>query len=137
MRAAPKYLGRAGGELAKERLSQYMRYASLVAEQELALNEEDVDRFNELGEQIADLRGEIGPAGLKDDGPIGSQAEAHEAADVLRQTLAVNQRIQARLIAMRHENAGQIRRVVRRGRQARHYVADQIEAPETRLDVTL
>jgi hypothetical protein len=136
MRAAPTYLGRAGGELAKERLTQYLRYASLVAEQELALDEEDVERFNELGKQIADLREELGPAGLVDETSIDSEAEVHETAQVLRQTLVVNQRIQARLATMRHDNAGQIRELARRRPQARHYVAEQ-EAPETHLDVTL
>ena len=137
MKAAPQYLGAAGDALVKERLSQYMRYASLVSEQEGALDRADFERFHDLAREIAEVREQIGPAGL-DDGEIQpGEAEARDAAEVLKEALTVNRRVQARLAAMKLDNADQIRSVSRRAPQARKYVTEETEAPETHLDVTL
>lgn len=134
MKPTPKYLGRAGDELAKGRLGQYVRYAELVAEQEHSLEAGDLERFEELGKLAADLREQIGSVGPDD--PMGGQA-VDGAARVLEEALAANGRIQDRLSRFRRESADDIRSVERRGPQARRYVSDSTEAPKGRIDLKL
>ena len=136
MKPAPRYLGRAGGELAKERLAQYVRYAELVADQEAALEAGDLERFEELGALVAELREEIGSFGPDDPAP-GKDEDADAVARALEVALAANTRIQDRLARLRHEGADTIRRVERNRPQARQYVSDASEKPHGRIDVTL
>lgn len=140
MKPGPRYLGRAGGELAKERLSQYVRYAELVAEQEESLEAGDLERFEQLGELAAELREQIGSVGPEGpDGPDGlidgPAEDVDHAARVLEEALAANGRIQDRLSRLRLEGADSIRRVERGRPQARRYMSDATETPPGRIDV--
>jgi len=139
----PEYLGKAGSVLARERLSQYARYAELVARQEAALDEEDLVRFEDLAHEIAELQSAIGTAspgaafraaagGLESD-------EATQAIVVLEKTIARSEQIRQRLTSMRQASAGEIRTVMRRRPQARRYVTESARAapPRATLDVTL
>jgi hypothetical protein len=126
LRDAPQHLGRAGGELARERLARYQRYADLVAEQERALDAEDMLRFEEVADDIARLRADIGAPGT---GAPVADGDVQAAADALRSALATNRRIQGRLSTLRREKASLIKNVSRRRPQTRRYLADADEAP--------
>ena len=129
MKSPPRYLGAAGEELAKERLEQYRRYAELIAAQENALEAEDLDRFEELAERVADLRSQIGAPG-----EVLAEHEA-DVAEVLSEALSTNQRIQRRLADWRGKDAERVRRVTARGPQVKTYVAESREDPPARVDV--
>lgn len=135
MKPGPRHLGRAGKELARERLSAYMRYAELVAEQEAALEAGEVERFEELSRTVETVRVQIGAPRAPSE--VQEVEEAHAAADALRDALAANKRIQARLAELRNENAGRIRNVSRRNPQARRYAEESSETPASHLDVKL
>jgi hypothetical protein len=137
VKKAPTYVGQAGGEVAKERLVQFMRYSTLVSAQEVALDAEDYDRFNELSHEISRLRDQIGPAVSLAERDAAAQQDTRDAVDVLREAVAVNQRIQARLKGLKQEHAGRIRSVTRRGPQARRYVDEGSEVPVSKLDLKL
>jgi hypothetical protein len=134
LREAPQHLGRAGGELARERLARYLRYADLVAEQERALDAEEMERFEQIADDIARLRAEIGAPGA---GAPATDGDVQAAADALRSALATNRRIQGRLSTLRSENAALIKNVSRRRPQTRRYLADADEAPPAHVDVKL
>lgn len=133
MKAAPRYLGRAGGEVARDRLTQFVRYANLVAEQEAALEDGDLDRFEELADSVTELRGMIGAARAAET----PEDEHEQAEEVLREALAANLRIQTRLQSMRGQDAARIRSIAHRRPQARRYVSEEADPPVSHLDLTL
>jgi hypothetical protein len=127
------YVGKAGGALAKERLSQYTRYAALVEEQEQALGDEDLERFERLAEEIALLQLQIGQP------DAGEDEHVDDAVTLIREALARGERIHERLSEMRRDSAAEIRSMTRRRPQARRYVTGAGGGREeaARLDVRL
>lgn len=96
----------AGNELARERLAAYARYAELVAQQERALEREDLEAFRSLAASIEELQAEIGQDGgvlhdLGDDTELGAESFVGRVSEIVRSTLARNERIQARLGMLR------------------------------------
>lgn len=139
MKASPKYLGPAGSELAKQRLSGYLRHAALVAEQEEALDRGDQPRFEELALEISAIQDEIGlPDHDARPHPDGARPEEEsDAVDLLRGTLARSERIHARLMSMKRTQAESIRQVSQRRPQARTYLVETARsgAAAAKLDV--
>ena len=133
----------AGDALARKRLDAYRRYAELVAEQEAALEAEDMDRFEALQAAAAELQAGLGlTASLAPDGrtdsEVASEAFVHRATQILRSTLDRSERIQARLKAMRREAGEDIRNLTKGRRNARTYMgsdADENRGPS--LDLKL
>lgn len=136
MRDAPRYLGRAGDQVVRERLEQYQRYASLMVDQERALAAEDLDRFQELAVELEQLRAHIGSL---DGGDASSMDESsrQELSETLEGAMDTSRRIQERLTALRSAGAAQIKQVGRRAPEARRYLSEPREAPLTRLDMKL
>ena len=102
------------------------------------LEEDDLDRFHELSDAIAELQEQIGAAASDDAGAIipGSD-HAREAARVLEDARARAERIRSRLATLRAQGAEAVRRESRRRPQARTYVAEPGVAPASTLDVKL
>lgn len=119
MKRAPEYLGQAGSQQAQDRLAEYVRYAELIAAQESALEAEDMEAFEKLGQEIHELRREIGVA---DDPAQNGEAPARDVADVLNGALATNRRIQERLSAMKKGGAEEIRSAGRWRQPTRRYL---------------
>jgi len=128
---------KAGDALAHERLEQYRRHAHLVAEQEAALEADDLDRFEALGERIERLQREIGPTQVAAGFAPDDEAFAREATEILEATLARSARLKSRLQALRDESAEDIRDHRERRPMARRYVAEGGSTRSTRLDVKL
>ncbi|MEQ8329995.1 MAG: hypothetical protein RH859_05950 [Longimicrobiales bacterium] len=134
--------GPAGNELARDRLSLYVRYADLTAEQEAALEAGDMEQFEALSRDLEELRTVIGsasgpPRPVQDGPESGSPEFVRQATDVLRATLARTERIQMRLAVMRRDRAREIRSVAERAPQLRNYAVAGGAAPETnRVDFT-
>lgn len=139
MKARPKYLGPAGSELAKQRLSGYLRHASLVAEQEEALDRGDQARFEALALEIGAIQDEIGlPDQNPRPHPDGARPEDEsDTVDLLRATLARSERIHARLMSMKRTQAESIRKVSQRGPKARRYLVETARSGDAvaKLDV--
>ena len=129
-------MGRAGEELARKRLGQYVQYGELVAGQEAALDADDLDLFNELAEEIEELQREIGVSSPVERQvfPSGSP-QAREAAELLKATIATSENIGVRLASMRASGVEAIRQVSRRRPQARRYLADSGARRDSRFDV--
>ena len=136
MRDAPRYLGRAGDQVVRGRVAQYRRYAALTAEQEVALATEDVERFEHLAEELAEVRAEIGAIDGPDD-VLSDQGAREEAAKALTEAMATNRRIQDRLASLKRDNATLVKRLNRRAPEARRYLEDGDGAPTSHLDVKL
>lgn len=131
---------RAGGVLARDRLASYRRYAELLALQEAAVARGDMDAYAALAEETAALQAALGghlhPEGLAADPEATSGAFVSELSDLLRSALGANERIQARLRALRADTAGSVRRAREGQRRVREY-AGPGAAPDRRLDLTL
>jgi len=129
MTRAGAYVGRAGGELARRRLDGYRRYASLVAEQEAALDGDDMERFDLLVKAIEALQTEMGPVDLHVDEVVESidaGSGAHgEAVEVLRGAIVRTERIRDRLAVMKKAQAHDIRQATRTAPRARAYLAKE------------
>ena len=130
MPAAPLF-GCAGDELARDRLARYQRYAALVAEQEAALEREDMERFEQLGRDIVEARRDIGVTGGVSDSTDG--VELRQVADVLRTALVSSQRILERLAGLRRQTGDGIKAVGRGRASGRSYLAAP-EAQRSGLD---
>jgi hypothetical protein len=120
--------------MARGLLGQYMRYSALMSEQEQALAREDFEAFERLGDELADLRIELGSREGVHANPRTD--ELQQAAEVLRAAVATNMRIQSRLSEMRRGRGDQIKTLSTRRPQTRTYVG----APATAaagLDVRL
>jgi hypothetical protein len=129
MSAVARRVVRAGSELARERLAAYARYAGLVAEQERALEDEDLERFQTLSTTIRELQeGVDGAEGalhhLDEDPELGTATFVERVSEILRSTLARNERIQTRLGILRRKVAGEVRRVGEGRHRSRLYMED-------------
>ena len=132
----------AGGALARKRLAGYARYAELVAEQEAALEADDLGRFEELQAAVSELQAGLGlTASLSvgaDDAGVDNEAFVQRAIQILRSTLERNERIQARLRLMRNETGNDIRNLSEGRHGARTYLGrDSAEARGPNLDMKL
>ena len=136
-------LDKAGNRLARDTLSRYVRYAELIAKQETALDEGDLETFEALDEELKGLQQQIGlppdeasgPANEPRPDPIHS-----DAIEVLRKAQATHARIQARLASLRGETGTELRQLARGGSQARRYLeaSTSSESEDTpHIDVTL
>ena len=136
MKARPESKGRAGEELARQRLGQYVQYGALIAGQEAALEADDIDLFHELAGEIQELQQEIGvPNAGERQAFLPDSPEAKEAAEVLETTIATSDRIGARLASLRASGVEAIRQVSGRRPQARRYLADSGARRDSRFDV--
>jgi hypothetical protein len=117
----------------RRRLGLYARYARLIEDQVLAVDSEDMDRFQEL----AEAREEIQEALAQDDGALPS-AETLDSKDRrllesvrqdLRTALARDQELRKRLMGLREEARTQLHAMSRREGGVRRYVADDGPAP--------
>ena len=108
----------------------------MVAGQEAALDDDDIDLFNELAKEIQLLQLEIGLTSPVEHlvFPPGSREE-REAAKVLRATIKTNESMSMRLASLRASGAKAIRQVSRRRPQVRRYLADSGASRHSRFDV--
>ena len=91
------------GRQARARLATYRRYAEIVTEQERALAAGDLSGYESLASAVHELQERIGLAptpDLQEDPEAGHAAFVDEVADILRATLAANERIRTRLGGM-------------------------------------
>ena len=132
MKRAPEYLGQAGDQQAKGRLAEYVRYAELVRAQEAALEAEDIETFEKLSHEIHELRR---GSGLADEVAHEGELPANEVADVLKDALATNRRIQERLSTMKKSGSDEIRNAGRWRHPTRRYLADRPDSLP-HIDVT-
>lgn len=131
---AEGYLGRAGDELARTRLAQYSRYATLLEEQESALEDDDLDRFERLGEEIEQLQSDVGPADAALAGASDDSGFTAEAVRLLEGARIRGERIRERLSSERGEKADAIREQSARRPQLRRYLSES-GGGASRLDV--
>ena len=131
---AEGYLGRAGDELARTRLAQYSRYATLLEEQESALEDDDLDRFERLGEEIEQLQSDVGPADAALTGASDDSGFTAEAVRLLEGARIRGERIRERLSSERGEKADAIREQSARRPQLRRYLSES-GGGAPRLDV--
>ncbi|NNM34568.1 MAG: hypothetical protein HKO53_15925 [Gemmatimonadetes bacterium] len=114
-----------------QRLALYRRYASVVEEQESALQEGDWDRFSELNLTRANIEAEVESVRIPPVVPPGADALRliEEAVETLRSTDARHARIQERLTSLRREVAGEIQQVRTRRGNLRAYLQEDAGRP--------
>jgi hypothetical protein len=114
---------------ASERLRLYARYAALTAEQESALEADDLQRFAELATERDVVRGEVERLGAPDPSAEGSR--------ILEPALDAERRIQRRLADLRNRTAAEIRELDRRDGGTRGYVRtlESDARPRANIDV--
>ncbi|NNF27599.1 MAG: hypothetical protein HKN73_10310 [Gemmatimonadetes bacterium] len=114
-----------------QRLALYRRYASVVEEQESALQEGDWDRFSELNLTRANIEAEVESVRIPPVVPPGAEALRliEEAVETLRSTDARHARIQERLTSLRSEVAGEIQQVRTRRGNLRAYLQEDAGRP--------
>lgn len=121
---------------AASRLHLYARYATLVIEQERALDNEDFEDFQGLADSRDDVQKQI--EGLAAPEPTDdSRILAEEAAESLGSALAADGRVRSKLAALRQHTLEGIRHMDDRGGGARHYIEQSAKRPgtTTRVDV--
>lgn len=132
---------RAGGALARERLAAYRRYADLVRCQEAALVAGDLEGFRALADEALALQEGLGPAlsaaALSQDPDAAGHAFLDEVAELLRSALGGNERIQARLGALRSQAGDSVRRASAGHRRVQGYAGAAFAGGAARLDLTL
>ena len=117
----------------RRRLGLYARYARLIDDQVLAVDSENMDRFQEL----AEARHEIQEALAEDEGSLPSaetlDPENRRLLESVRQdlraALARDQELRKRLMGLREEARTQLHAMSRRQGGVRRYVADDGPAP--------
>lgn len=113
----------AGGQ-ARARLAAYRRYAEIVTEQEKALIAGDLEAYEALESATHEIQDRIGLAptpDLVDDPEAGNASFVDEVADILKATLATNERIQTRLWGMRQAAGADVHRGTLEGHHALGY----------------
>ena len=121
---------------ATSRLHLYARYAALVNQQEHALDEEDLEAFQELADSRDDLQKQI--ESLETPEPTDEHRSLREeAAKTLRSALAADGRVRSKLAVLRQHTLEGIRHMDDRGRGARRYIEQSAKRPGTvaRVDV--
>ncbi len=137
---------KAGEALARRRLAEYSRYAEILAEQERALDEGALERFERLAAEALALQRELGgigvvPAGVHGASPaevesssggvaVESPAAPHEPSrgyrtevrEVLATALERSLRIRDRIATLRNATAGRIRNLAVTRPHARMYI---------------
>ena len=138
MRRAP---ATATAPTANSRLRLYARYATLVNEQERALDEGDLEAFqgladsrDEVQEQVERMEDPDAPESTDD-----SPALRDEAAEFLRSALAADGRVRSKLADLRQHTLEGIRQMDNREEGARRYIEEAAKRPDTasRVDVRL
>ena len=129
-----------------QRLQLYSRYTSLVAAQEQALDQGDMEEFETLTDSREELQEDLEEAG----GPLHEslQARLDEASEALvgkamrdlRTALEADRRIRQKLEAIRDETLDEFRRIETIGPGAQRYLEGAEkpeERPPARVDVKL
>lgn len=145
MRAPEPRPERAGDRLARDTVSLYARYAELMAMQEKALDEGDLQSFEGMVGELSAVQQEIGlppDAASALAGDPQSDPMRSDAIELLREAQATHARIQARLTSLREEAGSELRQLARGGSQARRYLeastSSEDEGEDTpHFDVTL
>lgn len=141
MSAAPQLVLRAGDELAQERLSAYTKYAEAVALQEAALEVGDLERFEALARVAERVQSELATSqGLREllhDQEADSDWFVDRITELVRTTLARNERIRARLARLRRPAGGEIHSAAAEQRPSvRSYTGgSEPDRPEHTLDM--
>ena len=119
----------------EQRLALYRRYASVVDEQELALDEGDLDRFSELNVTRRSIEVEVEAVHISPElAPDPETLEAiGRAVDSLRSVEAQQRRVESKLKAMRQSVSDQIGELAGRKGGARSYL--QAAGRPARIDV--
>ncbi|RMH11885.1 MAG: hypothetical protein D6701_14390 [Gemmatimonadetes bacterium] len=132
--ASPEGTRRASLELLRH-------YAELVAEQERALDAGDFARFDALARSRAEIQRRLEDDDDRRHEETGLADRDREAAiEALRAAVLADQRIRARLSALRSETLGAIRSLGGRSDDLRRYLertADAGREPRSRVDVRL
>lgn len=118
-------LDKAGIQLARKTLTLYARYAELMAMQETALDDGNLQRFETLDEELSAVQDQLGippDAASSLAGDPQTDSMRSEAMESLREAQATHARIQTRLATLREETGTEIRHLVRDGSQARRYL---------------
>ena len=124
----------------------YSRYTSLVAAQEQALDQGDLEEFGTLTDAREELQDDLEEAG----GPLHEslQAQLDEASEALvaeamrglRTALEADRRIRQKLEAIRDETMDEFRRIENTGPGAQRYLEgaeNPEERPPARVDIKL
>lgn len=111
------------GDVEHERIVAYARYRTLIEAQEGALEDGDLDRYEELTERAREME-DGGPLALPDAGEIGALPD--EVADRLRSevraALAAQRRVRSRLEGLRDRTQEELRTLPGEGRRVRRYL---------------
>ncbi len=137
-------LDKAGNRLARDTLSRYARYAELIAQQETALDDGDLQTFEALDEELKALQQQIGlpPDEAERLGSDPLSDPSSDAIESLRTAQATHARIQSRLASLKDEAGTELRQLARGGSQGRRYLeaSTSIEDEDEdtpHIDVTL
>ncbi len=135
---------RSSSEDLRRRLAAYSRYAELVRGQIRAVQEENLERFNELAEARERVQDELGASPPEPPSPHSLDPEGRALLEKmtaeLREALAGDRELRALLSRERSLVASQLRAMSERGGNARRYLTG--EAPSAlgrpaRLNVRL
>lgn len=138
MTAVARPVTRAGGALARERLAAYQRYAELVEGQEAALEAGDLEAFDLLSRAALELQATLGASAalrhIEDDPEAGQASFVERVSDLLRSTMARNERIQARLHGLRDDAGRDIRNAGTNRPRVRTYIEGAADMGRHSLD---
>ena len=133
MNAPGAPLDSAGDQLVRKTVTLYARYAELMAMQEAALDDGNLEGFEAFDEELRAIQDQIGlpqdAASSPRDDPE-SDSMRSEAMESLRKAQATHARIQARLASLREEAGTGVRDLVRDGSQARRYLEASTSSEE-------
>lgn len=123
-------------------LANYVRYATLVRSQEEALEEEDLDRFQDLAEAREAIQEEMGtvPPSFPEEEELDAESRQYleRIYENFRDTLLRDTRLRARLQQMKKDASQSLTTVEGRGRQLKGYLAreeDKTGEGSSRLNV--
>ena len=133
MKAPRTSLDNAGNQLVRKTVTLYARYAELMAMQEAALDDGNLEGFEALDEELRAVQDQIGlPPDAASSLGADPQSDSmrSEAMESLRTAQATHARIQARLASLREEAGTEIRHLARDGSQARRYLEASTSSEE-------
>ncbi len=122
----------------RQRLDAYLRYAALVAAQEVALDRDDIERFRALEAERTRLQEQMAFHAPEGDG--WGDREADEGRRILEEAFQRHAAIERRLGVLKARTVDALRDISRREAGARRYTTDDGSRPpegESRLDITL
>ena len=115
----------AGHQLVREMVHLYSRYAELIAKQEAALDDGELQEFQAFDDELRTVQQAIGlspEASSRARNDPRLEALRAEATESLREAQATHSRIQAKLASLREASRTEIRQMARDSSPARRYM---------------